>query len=217
MKMKRIVFTLFLIMVALSFGYSATTTTVAAGTPAELSYTLSTDGGSNLSSIKVGFSTGDVNTLRDDLADKGVESNGYALDIKDGEFVGRLNTEERKIHVFWQILSTDQDYTINLSTSALKGTGSYTGEPPTIDVTLTAVNDQTETIKGITRTEESEGYYTATGSNGIDILEYDASSVVAKQHAGSMTIDIETDNFQGKAATDYSSKLVLKITADQSV
>lgn len=209
--MKRIVFTLFLIMVALSFGYSATTTTTV-GTPAELSYTLSTDGGSYISSVKVGFSTDAVSTLNDDLADKGVEAGGYALDIKDGEFVGRLNTEERTIHVFWQILSTDQDYKINLSTSALKGTGSYEGEPPTIDVTLTAENDQNETIEGITRTEESEGYYTATGSNGIDILKYDASSVDAKQNAGSMTIDIETDNFQGKAATDYSSKLVLTIT-----
>ena len=210
--MKRIVFTLFLIMVALSFGYSATTTTTTVGTSAELSYTLSTDGGSNISSVKVGFSTDAVSTLKDDLADKGVEAGGYALDIKEGEFVGRLNTDSRKIHVFWQILATDQDYTVNLSTEALTGTATGEGSAPTIDVTLTATNDQSETTAGITRTEETDGYYTATGSDGINILKYDASAVEAKQHAGSMTIDIETDNFQGKAATDYTSKLVLTIT-----
>ena len=209
--MKRIVFTLFLIMVALSFGYSATTTTTA-GTPAELSYTLSTDEGSDISSVKVGFSTDAVSTLNDDLADKSVEAGGYALDIKEGEFVGRLNTDSRKIHVFWQILATDQDYKVNLSTEALTGTATGEGIAPTIDVTLTATNDQSETTAGITRTEETDGYYTATGSNGIEILKYDASAVKAKQHAGSMTIDIETDNFQGKAATDYTSKLVLTIT-----
>ena len=169
---------------------------------ATLDYSLNLN---TVDTYEIGFASAAVS----DFSDAQTLSGTYSLVIGADPFKAADNNN---LFVYWQIVSPTT-VNIDLSVSSLKYIESASGDGSStthyIDTTVTLGSPAGDAKKPSTASKETAESTSATFDN---IFEFNTTTYSDHQAAGSLNVDLETENFGGKAAGTYIGTLTLTIS-----
>ena len=181
---------------------TGTVATLADSVSATLDYSLDLG---NVDTYEIGFASAAVK----DFSDATTLSGTYSLVIGADPFKAADNNN---LFVYWQIVSPTA-VNIDLSVSSLKYDESASGGGPStthyIDTTVTLGSPAGDATEPSTASKETAESTSATFDN---IFEFNTTTYSDHQAAGSLNVDLETENFGGKAAGTYIGTLTLTIS-----